>query len=149
MDRHVGCCQPADQTMMCPQEEWDKREMAQLKEEIAEQKKTMDGMISKEIYKRDMDAHKAQYQSALVCILCYPRASFDFSCLRVRVVLMTNIIRQAHLAAMRSKNQSATFQMTFVYVFLEPGPTPLQNLTSSDKHTWLQSVPKTRVQHSR
>ncbi len=50
--------------------------MAQLKEEIAEKKKTMDGMISKEIYKRDMDAHKAQHQSALVCITrSLPRGS--------------------------------------------------------------------------
>jgi hypothetical protein len=58
------------------QEEWDRREMAQLKEEIAEKKKTMDGMISKEIYKRDMDAHKAQHQSALVCITrSLPRGS--------------------------------------------------------------------------
>jgi len=47
------------------QEEWDKREMAQLKEEVAEKKKTMDGMISKEIYKRDMDSHKTQHQNAL------------------------------------------------------------------------------------
>ncbi len=74
----------ADQTMMCPQEEWDKREMAQLKEEIAEKKKTMDGMISKEIYKRDMDAHKAQHQSALVRILCYPQLpSIFFVCVCV------------------------------------------------------------------
>lgn len=45
------------------QEEWDKREMNQLKEEVAEKKKLMDSMISKEIFKRDMDARTAQHQN--------------------------------------------------------------------------------------
>jgi len=44
------------------QEEWDRRELQQLKEEITEKKKMMESMISKEIYKRDMDNAKQTQQ---------------------------------------------------------------------------------------
>jgi len=47
------------------QEEWDRRELAQLKEEEFNQKKKMDSMISKEIYRRDMDQVKAQHDQML------------------------------------------------------------------------------------
>uniref|UniRef100_A0A7S0ES13 GB1/RHD3-type G domain-containing protein n=1 Tax=Hanusia phi TaxID=3032 RepID=A0A7S0ES13_9CRYP len=47
------------------QEEWDRRELAQLKEELLEKKKVIETMISKDIYKRDMDTQKSQHQSAL------------------------------------------------------------------------------------
>jgi transcription termination factor NusB len=49
------------------QEEWNRRELAQLKDELADKKKLMDNMISKELYKRDMDNLKIQNQTALVC----------------------------------------------------------------------------------
>jgi len=47
------------------QEEWDRRELAQLKDELQDKKKTMDTMISKEIYKRDMDGMKATHQTVI------------------------------------------------------------------------------------
>mmetsp|Transcript_49551 Transcript_49551/g.117872 ORF Transcript_49551/g.117872 Transcript_49551/m.117872 type:complete len:1566 (+) Transcript_49551:63-4760(+) len=47
------------------QEEWDRKELANLKEEIADKKKLMEAMISKDIYKRDMDSHKGQHQAAV------------------------------------------------------------------------------------
>ena len=48
------------------QEEWNRRELAQLKDELADKKKLMDTMISKELYKRDLDNVKIQNQTALV-----------------------------------------------------------------------------------
>jgi FtsZ-binding cell division protein ZapB len=48
------------------QEEWNRRELAQLKDELADKKKLMDNMISKELYKRDLDNLKIQNQTALV-----------------------------------------------------------------------------------
>jgi len=44
-------------------EEWGHTELAQLKEEEWDQKKTMDSMILKEIYQRDMDTVKLLYQT--------------------------------------------------------------------------------------
>ncbi len=52
------------------QEEWNRRELAQLKDELADKKKLMDNMISKELYKRDLDNLKIQNQTALVCFIC-------------------------------------------------------------------------------
>jgi hypothetical protein len=63
------------------QEEWNRRELAQLKDELADKKKLMDNMISKELYKRDLDNLKIQNQTALVC--------FYFS-LSFRVSNLTN-----------------------------------------------------------
>jgi hypothetical protein len=51
------------------QEEWNRRELAQLKEELADKKKLMDNMISKDLYKRDLDNLKIQNQTALVCFI--------------------------------------------------------------------------------
>ena len=42
------------------QEEWDKKELASAKEEIADTRKQMETMISKDIYKRDLDTQKNQ-----------------------------------------------------------------------------------------
>jgi len=50
------------------QEEWDRRELAQLKDELSEKKKLMDNMISKDIYKRDLDSAKGQHQNSLADI---------------------------------------------------------------------------------
>ena len=36
------------------QEEWNQRDLAQLKDELADRKKLMDNMILKELYKRDL-----------------------------------------------------------------------------------------------
>lgn len=54
------------------QEEWNRRELAQLKDELADKKKLMDNMISKELYKRDMDNLKIQNQTALVWLVLHP-----------------------------------------------------------------------------
>ena len=48
------------------QEEWNKRELSQLKDELADKKKLMDNMISKELYKRDLENLKIQNQTAIV-----------------------------------------------------------------------------------
>ncbi|EKX49366.1 hypothetical protein GUITHDRAFT_67968, partial [Guillardia theta CCMP2712] len=58
------------------QEEWDRRELAQLKEELSEKKKLMENMISKDLYKRDLESQKSQNQSALVF---YPEHVFRTS----------------------------------------------------------------------
>ena len=42
------------------QEEWDKKELASFKEEIADKRKQMETMISRDIYKRDLDTQKNQ-----------------------------------------------------------------------------------------
>mmetsp|Transcript_9863 Transcript_9863/g.19696 ORF Transcript_9863/g.19696 Transcript_9863/m.19696 type:complete len:1553 (+) Transcript_9863:169-4827(+) len=43
------------------QTEWDQRDLAQMREELSEKKKLVESMISKEIYKREIEGLKAQH----------------------------------------------------------------------------------------
>jgi hypothetical protein len=48
------------------QEEWNRRDLAKCKDELAEKAKLMDKMISKDLHKRGLDLIAKQNRTALV-----------------------------------------------------------------------------------
>ena len=48
------------------QEEWNRRDLAECKDELAEKAKLMDKMISKDLHQRDLDLIAKQNRTALV-----------------------------------------------------------------------------------
>ena len=64
--RNEKCNHQMTQLRAEKQEEWSRREAAQLQDEVAEGRRMMEGMIPKELHRRDLEGLRAQGQAALV-----------------------------------------------------------------------------------
>jgi hypothetical protein len=54
------------QLRVANQEEWNRRDLAKYKDELAEKTKLMDNMIAKDLHQRDLDRLMTQSRTALV-----------------------------------------------------------------------------------
>ena len=60
------CSHQITQLRVANQEEWNRRDLAKYKDELAEKTKLMDNMIAKDLHQRDLDCLMTQSRTALV-----------------------------------------------------------------------------------